>query len=101
MLTRGRREQTEPISNSPPHSSPVLRLSSGTGKTTVARSFAEVFSDLGLLSSSAVVECRGRDLMGGYVGQTAPLVTAKMEEALGGVLFIDEAYGLASGLFGR
>jgi hypothetical protein len=71
----------------------------GTGKTTVARAFAEVYRGLGLLSSDRVVEVRGRDLMGSYVGQTAPAVTARMEEALGGVLFIDEAYGLASGGF--
>jgi len=67
----------------------------GTGKTTVARALGQVFFDLGLLTDPAVVECKAQDLIGQYVGHTAPLVNAKMDEARGGVLFIDEAYGLS------
>ena len=72
----------------------VFRGPPGTGKTTVARAFGEVFHGIGLLSDARVVECKATDLMAQYVGQTAPLVNEKMKEALGGVLFIDEAYGL-------
>ena len=49
--------------------------SPGTGKTTVARAFGEVFHRLGLLASSAVVECKATELKGAYVGHSAPLVT--------------------------
>jgi SpoVK/Ycf46/Vps4 family AAA+-type ATPase len=63
----------------------------GTGKTTVARAFGEVFVGLGLLSDANLVEVQASDLIAQYVGQTAPIVNAKMKEALGGVLFIDEA----------
>ena len=66
----------------------------GTGKTSVARAFGEVFHGLDLLSSGHVVECKAMELIGSYVGHTAPLVKSKMDEARGGVLFIDEAYGL-------
>lgn len=66
----------------------------GTGKTTVARAFGEVFHGLGLLSSTTVVECKAMELIAGYVGQSSKLVKDKMDEARGGVLFIDEAYGL-------
>ncbi|KAK3276111.1 hypothetical protein CYMTET_10223 [Cymbomonas tetramitiformis] len=66
----------------------------GTGKTTVARAFGEVYHQLGLLADPGVVECKAQDLIGQFVGSTAPLVNAKMEAARGGVLFIDEAYGL-------
>lgn len=66
----------------------------GTGKTTVARAFGEVFHGLGLLSSNEVVECKAMELIGGYVGQSSGIMKQKMDEARGGVLFIDEAYGL-------
>ena len=75
----------------------------GTGKTTVARAFAEVFHGLNLLARPDCVECKAKELIAQFVGQSAPLVTAKMREALGGVLFIDECYGLnpASNVFAR
>jgi len=66
----------------------------GTGKTTVARAFGSVFNRLGLLPDDRVVEVKGVDLMAGFVGQTPALVNDKMDEARGGVLFIDEAYAL-------
>jgi SpoVK/Ycf46/Vps4 family AAA+-type ATPase len=75
----------------------------GTGKTTVARAFGKLYHDLGLLADDRVVERKAQDLMASFVGQSAPLVNAAMEEARGGVLFIDEAYGLvpSAGNFGK
>lgn len=66
----------------------------GTAKTTVARLFAEIMRDNGVLSSGHLVEVGRGALVGKYTGWTAQTVTAKFKEAEGGVLFIDEAYSL-------
>ena len=66
----------------------------GTAKTTVARLFAHIMRENGLLSRGHLIEVGRGDLVGKYVGWTAQTVQAKFKEATGGVLFIDEAYSL-------
>ena len=66
----------------------------GTGKTTIARMLGELFNSIGLLPSSKVIECDRSKLVAQYVGHTAPLVNEYCDKAMGGILFIDEAYSL-------
>ena len=67
----------------------------GTGKTTVARILARLYKEIGILSKGQLVEVDRSGLVAGYVGQTALKTQEKIQEAMGGVLFIDEAYALA------
>lgn len=67
----------------------------GTGKTTVARLLGGIFQALGVLSKGHLVETDRSGLVAGYVGQTALKVQEKVQQSLGGMLFIDEAYALA------
>lgn len=69
----------------------------GTGKTTVARLLAKMYSSLGILSKGHTIETDRSGLVAGYVGQTAINVKEVVKSALGGVLFIDEAYALSTG----
>ena len=66
----------------------------GTGKTTVARLVAKIYKQLGFLSKGQLIETDRSGLVAGYVGQTAGKVTDVVNSALGGILFIDEAYAL-------
>lgn len=69
----------------------------GTGKTTVARLIAKIYKQLGVLEKGQLIEVDRSGLVAGYVGQTAIKTQEKIDEAMGGVLFIDEAYSLAKG----
>ncbi len=68
----------------------------GTGKSTVARIIAKIYKALGILERGHMVETDRQGLVAGYLGQSAIKTSEKIEEAMGGVLFIDEAYSLAS-----
>ena len=72
----------------------VFSGSPGTGKTTVARIVAKLYKAIGVLPKGHLVETGRQDLVGTYIGHTAVQVKTKVDEAMGGVLFIDEAYTL-------
>ncbi len=66
----------------------------GTGKTTVARILGKLYNEIGILSTGQMIETDRSGLVAGYVGQTAIKTQKKIQEAMGGILFIDEAYML-------
>ncbi|EHK47300.1 hypothetical protein TRIATDRAFT_171722, partial [Trichoderma atroviride IMI 206040] len=71
----------------------------GTGKKTTARHMSKIFYDMGFVSSKEVVECSATDLIGQYVGHTAPKTRKRLQESLGRVLIISESGRLVSGSF--
>lgn len=73
----------------------------GTGKTTIARCFADILGAIGVLPQGQFVELAGKDLISDVVGGSERNVQEAVDRAMGGVLFIDEAYGLNEGQFGR
>ncbi|MGW7413341.1 AAA family ATPase [Streptomyces sp. NPDC054863] len=80
----------------PPKRHFVFSGPSGTGKTTVARILGRVFYALGLLGGDHLVEAQRADLVGEFLGQTAVKANELIDSAMGGVLFVDEAYSLAN-----
>ncbi|MDR0906907.1 MAG: AAA family ATPase, partial [Oscillospiraceae bacterium] len=91
------------VASSRPAMHMVFTGNPGTAKTSVARLFARIMKENGLLSRGDLYEVGRADLVGKYVGHTAPLVKSKFRNAKGSVLFIDEAYSLVDdrdGLYG-
>lgn len=93
-MARLRASQGLPVQ--PPKRHFVFSGPSGTGKTTVARILGRVFYALGLLGGDHLVEAQRADLVGEFLGQTAVKANELIDSALGGVLFVDEAYSLAN-----
>lgn len=75
----------------------VFKGNPGTGKTTIARLLSKIYRELGILEKGQLVEVDRGGVVAGYVGQTALKTKEKIDEAMGGILFIDEAYTLAKG----
>lgn len=92
-----KRREKENLATDPLVLHSIYRGNPGSGKTTVARLVARLFKEMGLLEKGHVIEVERADLVGEYIGHTAHKTREQLKRAVGGVLFIDEAYSLARG----
>ncbi len=95
VINGKRKEMGLPGSNQVLHM--LFKGNPGTGKTTVARKLAQMYFDMNLLSKGHFIEAERADLVGEYIGQTAQKTRSVIQKAMGGILFVDEAYSLARG----